>query len=61
MIDLGLSFPGIGLSAHNLGSFVLTNIGSIGLDVAFPALMPTSNVAIVVVMGGVFKKTCRDK
>ena len=55
-IDLGLSFPSIGLSANNFGAFVLTNIGSIGLDTGYPALFPTSNVAIVLVMGGVSKK-----
>ena len=54
-IDLGISI-GAGLSANNFGSFILTNIGSIGLDTGYPALMPTSNVAIVIVMGGVSKK-----
>jgi pyruvate/2-oxoglutarate dehydrogenase complex dihydrolipoamide acyltransferase (E2) component len=55
-IDLGLSFPGIGLSAENYGSFVLTNIGSIGLETGYPALFPISNVAFVLVMGGVVLK-----
>jgi len=46
----------LGLSANSFGSFVLTNIGSIGLDIGFPALMPSSNVAFVVVIGKVQKK-----
>ena len=55
-VTLGISIPGIGLTADNFGSFVITNIGSIGLDTGFPALFPISNVAMVFVMGGVLKK-----
>jgi len=55
-ISLGISFSSIGLTANNFGSFVITNIGSIGLDTGFPALFPVSNVAMVFVMGGVSKK-----
>ena len=55
-ISLGVSLPGIGLTADNFGSFVITNIGSIGLDTGYPALFPISNEAIVFVMGGVSKK-----
>jgi len=53
---MGMSLPSIGLTADNFGSFVITNIGSIGLDTGFPALFPISNVAMVFVMGGVSKK-----
>ncbi|MBN1951479.1 MAG: 2-oxo acid dehydrogenase subunit E2 [Bacteroidales bacterium] len=52
----GLSLPFLGTSPNSFGSFVLTNIGSIGLDKGFPALMPSSNVSFVLVMGGVSKK-----
>lgn len=55
-ISLGISLPSIGLSASRFGSFVITNIGSIGLDMGFPALFPVSNVAMVFVLGGVTKK-----
>ncbi len=55
-VTLGFSIPSIGLTANNFGSFVITNIGSIGLDMGFPALFPVSNVAMVFVMGGVSKK-----
>jgi pyruvate/2-oxoglutarate dehydrogenase complex dihydrolipoamide acyltransferase (E2) component len=55
-IEWGFSFPALGLSGENFGSFVITNIGSIGLDMGYPALFPTSNVAFVFVMGGIAKK-----
>lgn len=53
-IHLGIGLPG--LSANDFGSFVLTNIGSIGLDTGYPALFPISNVAMVFVLGGVKEK-----
>ncbi|MEE4115470.1 MAG: 2-oxo acid dehydrogenase subunit E2 [Marinilabiliaceae bacterium] len=53
-ISWGYSFAGI--SANNYGSFVVANIGTVGLDVGYPALFPTSNVAIVFTMGGIYKK-----
>jgi pyruvate dehydrogenase E2 component (dihydrolipoamide acetyltransferase) len=56
VIDLGLSIRPLGLNANSFGSVVLTNIGSIGLDTGYPALMPSSNVALVFVMGGIQKK-----
>ncbi|MBR06406.1 MAG: dehydrogenase [Rickettsiales bacterium] len=54
VVDWGVSLGG--LSANNFGSVILTNIGSIGLDTGYPALMPSSNVALVFVLGGVKKK-----
>jgi len=55
-IDWGISMPIIGVSANSFGSFMITNIGSLGLDYGFPALLPTSNISFVLVMGGVQKK-----
>ncbi|MDA3928978.1 MAG: 2-oxo acid dehydrogenase subunit E2 [Prolixibacteraceae bacterium] len=55
-ISWGISMPGIGLSANSFGSFLITNIGSIGLDSGFPALLPSSNLSFVLVMGGIKKK-----
>lgn len=51
IIDLGLSFPSLGISANGFGSFILSNIGTLGLDVGYPALMPSANVAFVLIMG----------
>ena len=55
-VGWGISIPSIGLTANNFGSFVVSNIGSIGLDTGYPALFPVSNVAMVFVLGGVKKK-----
>lgn len=55
-IKWGISIPSIGLKSNNFGSFLITNIGSIGLDVGYPALFPVSNVAMVFVLGGISKK-----
>lgn len=54
--DLGYSFPSLGLSANSFGSFVVSNIGSVGLDMGYPALLPSSNVSFVLVLGGVNRK-----
>ncbi len=55
-IDLGVSLPGLGLTQDSFGSFVFSNIGSIGLDVGYAALMPPANLAIVLTMGSVDTK-----
>ncbi|HBL75287.1 MAG: dehydrogenase [Bacteroidetes bacterium GWF2_42_66] len=55
-INWGMSIPFLGLSSDSFGSYVITNIGSIGLETGFPALLPSSNVAFVLVMGGISKK-----
>ncbi len=50
-IDWGLDIPFLGLKASSFGSFVLSNIGTLGLDVAFPALLPSANIAFVMMLG----------
>lgn len=50
-LDLGLHAPRLGLDRDRFGCFILSNIGSIGLDVGFPALLPNANVSAVVTMG----------
>jgi pyruvate/2-oxoglutarate dehydrogenase complex dihydrolipoamide acyltransferase (E2) component len=55
-INWGIYTPVLGVSANSFGSFMVTNIGSLGLDYGFPALLPTSNVSFVLVMGGIQKK-----
>jgi pyruvate/2-oxoglutarate dehydrogenase complex dihydrolipoamide acyltransferase (E2) component len=52
-IDWGVSMPFLGVSPNSFGSFVLTNIGSVGLDVGYTALAPYSNVAMVLSLGKV--------
>ena len=55
-IKWGISVPFLGLKTDSFGSFAITNIGSIGLETGFPALLPSSNLAFVLVMGGIGKK-----
>jgi len=50
-IDWGLSIPFIGITPHSFGSFLLTNTGSVGIDVGYPALLPLSNLSAVISMG----------
>lgn len=54
LVDWGISFAGI--SANNMGSFIVSNIGSLGLDNGYPALFPAANVSFVLILGGI-KKT----
>ena len=55
-IHWGISFPLMGLSANSFGSYVISNIGSIGLDSGYGALLPSANVSIVLILGNVIKK-----
>lgn len=55
-IDWGLSTPGLHVGANSFGSYMVTNIGSLGLNMGIPALLPSSNVSMVMVLGGVEKK-----
>jgi len=55
-IKWGFSIPLLKLSANEFGSFAVTNIGSLGLDMGIPALLPSTNVAMVFVLGGSSKK-----
>ncbi|MDO8365862.1 MAG: 2-oxo acid dehydrogenase subunit E2 [Saprospiraceae bacterium] len=55
-IDLGVSIPFLGVSPDSFGTFMLSNLGSIGLDVGYAALAPFSNVAMVVTQGRVTNK-----
>ncbi len=55
-VSMGASIPAIGLSSDNFGSFMMTNIGSIGLDTGYPAMFPISNVSFVFVLGKVSKR-----
>ncbi len=55
-IDWGLKVPGINLSSDSFGSYVISNIGTLGLDTGYAALLPSSNVSIVLIIGKVYKK-----
>ncbi len=55
-VDIGLSIPALGLSPDSFGSFIFSNIGSLGLEVGYAALMPPANVSMVFTMGSVQTK-----
>jgi pyruvate/2-oxoglutarate dehydrogenase complex dihydrolipoamide acyltransferase (E2) component len=55
-INWGLSFPLFNLSSNSFGSYVVSNIGTLGLDEGFGALLPSANVSIVLIIGKVYKK-----
>ena len=55
-IHWGISMPFLGLSTNSFGSYVISNIGSIGLDSGYGALLPSANVSVVLILGGVAKK-----
>jgi pyruvate dehydrogenase E2 component (dihydrolipoamide acetyltransferase) len=50
-IEWGFSVPFLGISPHSFGSFLLTNTGSVGIDVGYPALLPLANLSAVISMG----------
>ncbi len=55
-IKWGVSMPGIGLDPNSFGSFMVSNIGSVGLDTGYASLLPSSNVSFVMVLGTINKK-----
>jgi len=55
-IDWGVSLPVINLSSDSFGSFNLSNIGTLGLDTGYAALLPSSNLSIVLIIGKDYKK-----
>ena len=56
VIEWGIYLPFPGFRSDSFGSFVFSNVGSIGIDIAYPALMPVSNLAMVLTMGSVQTK-----
>ena len=50
-VDMGLEIKALGLSAHSFGSFVLSDIGSFGLNTGMTSLMPAAKVPAVIVLG----------
>ena len=55
-VDLGFEIPKLGLSAHSFGSFVVSDIGSFGLNTGMTALMPAAKVPCVIVLGKIEEK-----
>ncbi len=55
-INWGILMPGIGLDSNSFGSYVISNIGSVGLDTGYGSLLPSSNVSVVFILGSINKK-----
>lgn len=55
-IDMGIEIKALGLSADSFGSFVVSDIGSFGLQTGMTALMPAAKVPAVIVLGKVEEK-----
>lgn len=52
----GVSIKKFGLTPNSFGSFVVSNVGTLGLDLGFPSLMPISNISFVLMLGAVHKR-----
>lgn len=55
-IHWGISVPGIGLDSTSFGSYVVSNIGTVGLDTGYGSLLPSSNISFVFILGSINKK-----
>ena len=55
-VDMGVEIRALGLSANSFGSFVVSDIGSFGLNTGMTALMPAAKVPCVVVLGKMEEK-----
>ncbi len=54
--DLGLSIPPLGIFPDPFGAAMVTNIGSLGLDLALPPVPPIARSSLVMAMGRVSEK-----
>jgi pyruvate dehydrogenase E2 component (dihydrolipoamide acetyltransferase) len=55
-IHWGISLPGLGLDSNSFGSYIVSNIGTVGLDTGYGSLLPSSNISFVFILGTVNKK-----
>ena len=46
----------IGLDSTSFGSYIVSNIGTVGLDTGYGSLLPSSNISFVFILGTVDKK-----
>ncbi len=55
-VDMGIEIKALGLSANSFGSFVVSDIGSFGLNTGMTALMPAAKIPAVIVLGKIEEK-----
>ena len=53
---MGVTISALGLSADSFGSFVVSDIGSFGLNTGMTSLMPAAKVPAVIVLGKIEEK-----
>ncbi len=54
--EAGLNLRFTGLHENMFGSALITNIGTLGLNTGFPALLPASNLPMVIAMGKIERR-----
>jgi pyruvate dehydrogenase E2 component (dihydrolipoamide acetyltransferase) len=52
---LNLWSPILGIPKNAFGSLLITNVGSLGLDFALPALFPPSGVPSIIAVGAIYR------
>ncbi len=52
---LNIWTPLFGLPKNAFGSILITNVGSLGIDFALPALYPPANVASIIAVGAIYR------
>ena len=52
---LNLWSPLLGVPKNAFGSLLITNVGSLGLDFALPALFPPASVPMIIAVGAIYK------
>lgn len=55
-VDMGIKIKSLGLSADSFGSFVVSDIGSFGLNTGMTSLMPAAKIPAVIVLGKIEEK-----
>lgn len=55
-IHWGISMPYFGLDSNSFGSYIVSNIGTVGLDTGYGSLLPSSNISFVFILGSIDKK-----
>ncbi len=58
---LNLWSPLLGIPKNAFGSMMITNVGSLGLDFALPALFPPAGVPIIIAVGAIYDAPVYEK
>lgn len=61
MSTLNLWSPLLGVPRNAFGSLLITNVGSLGLDFALPALFPPAGVPMIIAVGAIYDAPVFEK